>query len=175
MKHASLSLDYFALAKEAKALNTSGAAKVIRIALLADCATQHLADITRAIAARNNVQAEVYEGNYDGVDLEILDPNSALYAFIPQYVVILLSSEKLKAHLYASHDRRGFADETIGRLENLWTAFRAHSQATIIQSTFVLPSERAFGNYELKVADSRSSLRSITGWRSRLASLRTSF
>ena len=39
MKHAMLSLDYFALAKEAKALNTSGAAKVIRIALLADCAT----------------------------------------------------------------------------------------------------------------------------------------
>ena len=73
MKHAMLSLDYFALAKEAKALNISGAAKVIRIALLADCATQHLADIMRAIAARNNVQAEVYEGNYDGVDLEILD------------------------------------------------------------------------------------------------------
>ena len=115
MKHATLSLDYFALAKEAKALNTSGAAKVIRIALLTDCATQHLADITRAVAARNNVQAEVYEGNYDGVDLEILDPNSALYAFNPQYVVILLSSEKLKAHLYVSSDRRGFADETIGQ------------------------------------------------------------
>ena len=158
MKHASLSLDYFALAKEAKALNTSGAAKVIRIALLADCATQHLADIARAIAARNNVQAQVYEGNYDGVDLEILDPNSALYAFNPQYVVILLSSEKLKAHLYASSDRRGFAEETIGRLENLWAAFRAQSQATIIQSTFVLPSERAFGNYELKVADSVGSI-----------------
>jgi hypothetical protein len=81
MKHASLSLDYFALAKEAKALNTSGAAKVIRIALLADCATQHLADITRAIAARNNVQAEVYEGNYD------VDPRSLieirLIAFSP--------------------------------------------------------------------------------------------
>jgi FkbH-like protein len=153
-----LSLDYFALAKEAKALNTSGAAKVIRIALLADCATQHLADIMRAIAARNNVQAQVYEGNYDGVDLEILDPNSALYAFNPQYVVIILSSEKLKAHLYASGDRRSFADETVGRLENLWSAFRAQSQATIIQSTFVLPSERAFGNYELKVADSVGSI-----------------
>ena len=123
MKHAMLSLDYFALAKEAKALNTSGAAKVIRIALLADCATQHLADITRAIAARNNVQAEVYEGNYDGVDLEILDPNSALYAFNPQYVVILLSSEKLKAHLYASQRPAGVrrrnnrqAGEFVGRV-----------------------------------------------------------
>jgi FkbH-like protein len=158
MKHAMLSLDYFALAKEAKALNISGAAKVIRVALLADCATQHLADIIRAIAARNNVQAEVYEGNYDSVDLEILDGNSALYAFQPQYAVILLSSEKLKARLYAASDRRSFADETVGRLENLWSAFRAHSQATIIQSTFVLPSERAFGNYELKVADSVGSI-----------------
>ena len=93
MKHAMLTLDYFALSKEAKGFNTSGAAKVIRIALLADCETQQLADITRAIAARNNVQAEMYEGNYDGVDLEILDRNSALYAFNPQYVVILLSSK----------------------------------------------------------------------------------
>ena len=158
MKHAMLTLDYFALSKEAKGLNTSGTAKVIRIALLADCATQQLADITRAIAARNNVQAEMYEGNYDGVDLEILDRNSALYAFNPQYVVILLSSEKLKAHLYASGDRRSFADEMVSRLENLWKTFRAQSQATIIQSTFVLPSERAFGNYELKIADSVGSI-----------------
>ena len=158
MKHAMLTLDYFALSKEAKALKMSSAAKVIRIALLADCATQHLATIMRAIAARNNVLAEVYEGNYDGVDLEILDPNSALYAFNPQYVVVLLSSEKLKARLYASGDRRTFADETVGRLESFWTAFRAHSQATIVQSTFVLPSERAFGNYELKVADSVGSI-----------------
>jgi predicted enzyme involved in methoxymalonyl-ACP biosynthesis len=175
MKHAMLTLDYFALSKEAKALKISSAAKVIRIALLADCATQHLATIMRAIAARNGVQAELYEGNYDGVDLEILDPNSALYAFAPQYVVILLSSEKLKARLYASGDRRTFADETVGRLENLWGAFRAHSQATIVQSTFVLPSERAFGNYELKVADSVGSIfpRSTIAWRSRRARLRT--
>jgi predicted enzyme involved in methoxymalonyl-ACP biosynthesis len=92
MNHAMLTLDYFALSKEAKALKTSSDAKAIRIALLADCATQHLATIVRAIAARNGVHAELYEGNYDGVDLEILDPNSALYAFAPQFVVFLLSS-----------------------------------------------------------------------------------
>jgi FkbH-like protein len=158
MKYATETLDYFTLTKEAKSLKTENGAKVIRIALLADCATQHLATIFRAIAARNDIKAELYEGNYDGVDLEILDPQSTLYAFDPQYVIILLSSEKLKAHLYASCDRRTFAEETVGRLENLWGAFRSHSQATIIQSTFVLPSERAFGNYELKVADSVGSI-----------------
>ena len=132
----------------------------------------------RALAARNNVQAEVYEGNYDGVDLGVFDPNSALYAFNPQYVVILLSGEKLKAHLYASGDRRSFADETVNRLENLWAAFRGQSQATIIQSTFVLPSERAFGNYELKVVKIRSaqsSLRSTIDWPLKRGRQRTSF
>jgi hypothetical protein len=73
-------------------------------------------------------------------------------------VVILLSSEKLKARLYASIDRRTFGDETVGRLKSLWGAFSAHSQATIIQITFVLPSERAFGNCELKVAVSIGSI-----------------
>ena len=158
MKHAMVSLDYFALAREAKGLKTPRPPRSFASRSWRTARPSILATIMRAIAARNNVQAEVYEGNYDGVDLEILDPNSELYAFTPQYVVILLSSEKLKGRLYASKDRRSFADETVGRLENLWSAFRAHSQATIIQSTFVLPSERAFGNYELKVADSVGSI-----------------
>ncbi len=71
------------------------------------------------------------------IDLEILDPNSALRACAQQYAVILLSSEKLKARLYASIDRRMFGGETVGRLKSLWGAFSAHSQAMLIQSTFV--------------------------------------
>jgi FkbH-like protein len=73
-------------------------------------------------------------------------------------MVILVNSEKLKSRFYESGDRAGFADATIDRLENLWTTFRQHSKATVIQSNYVLPSERAFGNYEIKVADSMGSV-----------------
>ena len=59
-----------------------------------------------------------------------------------------MSSEKLKNCLYDSADRKVFAADTIERIESLWGAFGALSSATIVQSTFVLPSERAFGNYE---------------------------
>ena len=69
-----------------------------------------------------------------------------------------MSTEKLKARLYNSPNRAGFVDETLQRLETLWSMFGANSSATVIQSTYVAPTERAFGNYELKVADSLGSI-----------------
>ena len=69
-----------------------------------------------------------------------------------------MSAEKLKSRLYDAADRSSFAADTVERIETLWSAFGKLSSATIIQSTFVLPSERAFGNYELKVADSLGAI-----------------
>ncbi len=154
MRYTTNSLDYFALLKDSQRVYVPDSAKVIRVAILADCATQQLATMMKVLGAKNDVNVKVYEGDYDGIDLDILDPSSRLYSFEAQYVIILMSSEKLKIRLYNTDRRKTFAAETVERLENLWNAFRAHSAATIIQSTFVLPSERAFGNYELKVADS---------------------
>ena len=154
MRYSAETLDYSALMKEAAALDVPPGAKTVKVAILADCAIQQLALLLKALAARNGVALDVYEGGYDSIDLEILNPDSSLYAFEPQYLIVLLSSEKLKARLYDSADRMAFAADTIGRIEGLWGAFGARSAATIVQSTFVLPSERAFGNYELKAADS---------------------
>jgi FkbH-like protein len=140
--------------KEAGSLKIPPGAKTVKVAILADCAVQQLTTLLKTLAARNEVALEVYEGGYDSIDLEILNPESGLYAFDPQYLIVLMSGEKLKNRLYDSTDRMVFAVDTIGRIESLWDAFGAHSGATIVQSTFVLPSERAFGNYELKAADS---------------------
>ena len=167
MRYPAAALDYFALLKQAGSISFSENAKIIRLAILADCATQHLVTMFKVLGAKNGVRFEVYEGDYDGIDLEIFNPNSGLYAFDPQYVIILTSSEKLKSRLYDKDDRTSIANDTVDRLENLWDFFRAHSNATIIQSTFVLPSERAFGNYELKFADSVGSI--FTEINSRLA------
>ncbi len=167
MRYPTDALDYFALLKQAGTITLSENTKVIRLGILADCATQHLVTMLKVLGAKNSVRFEVYEGGYDGIELEILNPDSGLYAFDPQYVIILTSSEKLKSRLYDRDERKSFAGDTVNRLENLWDAFRAHSNATIIQSTFVLPSERAFGNYELKFADSVGSI--FTEINSRLA------
>ena len=154
MRYSADSLDYSSLIREGGALAAPSGGKTVKVAILADCAIQQLTTLLKVLAARNGVALDVYEGGYDSIDLEILNPESSLYAFGPQYLIVLMSSEKLKNRLYDSADRKVFAADTIERIESLWGAFGALSSATIVQSTFVLPSERAFGNYELKVADS---------------------
>jgi predicted enzyme involved in methoxymalonyl-ACP biosynthesis len=158
MRYSIESLDYLSLLKESRNVSLTEHSKRIRVAILADCATQHLIPILGALAARNDVIIDTYQGDYNGVELEILNQDSSLYLFDPQFVIILNSTEKLKTGLYNYGDRNSFAMEVVGKLDALWKAFRSHSNATIIQSTFVLPSERAFGNYELKVPDSVGSI-----------------
>jgi FkbH-like protein len=172
MRYAANILDYFELLKGADCISPAKSARTVRLAVLADCATQHLVVMIKALGARNNLKVEVYEGGYDGIDLEILNDESGLYSFDPQYVIILMSGEKLKERLYDCDERKSFAGEIIARLENLWDSFRAHSNATLVQSTFVLPSERAFGNYELKVADSAGSIFVDINYRLALAARR---
>jgi len=158
VRYATSSLDYFSLLKEGGSAGVPKDAKHIRVAILADAAVQQLASLIKSLGARNAVAIDVYEGGYDSIDLEMLNPSSTLYAFEPQFVIVLMSGEKLKARLYESADRPSFAADTVRRIEGLWEAFRANSSATIVQSTFVLPTERAFGNYELKVANSVGSI-----------------
>ena len=154
MRYDAASLDYFKLLKEGKALGLADDAPTLRLAILADCATQQLGSFIKTLAARNGVRVVMYEGGYDAIDLEILNPDSDLYAFDPAYVIVLMAEEKLKSRLYEAGDRSTFADDTVARIRALWQALGERSAATLIQSTFVLPSERAFGNYELKAADS---------------------
>ena len=124
MRSVSDTLDYFALLKDARNIDLPDDAKTIRLAILAEYATQHLVTMIKVLGAKSTIVFDIYEGAYDGIDLEILNPNSELYSFQPQYVVILTSSENLKNRLYSCKNRKSFVAETVARLDGLWNAFR---------------------------------------------------
>jgi FkbH-like protein len=155
---ASAGLDYLQLVKEAKDLGAADATKALRIAILADFATQQLVPLLKALCARRGFRLEIYEAGYDTIDLEILNRESGLYAFAPDFIAVLMATQSLLPRLYATDARSDFAGETVTRLVGRWSLLRERSSATILQSTFVLPSERAFGGYELKVAESAGSV-----------------
>jgi FkbH-like protein len=154
MKNPTQRPDYLTLARQARTLDTSVCSRTLRLALLADFATQNLAMILRVLAANLGVKLEIYEGGYDQIQLEILNPKSGLYAFEPEFIAILPAGEKLKSRFYEAQDRADFATATVSGLVNLWDVLRKNSAATVIQGTYVPPGERAFGNFELKTADS---------------------
>jgi len=146
-------LDYNRLTKRAKRLG-SISAPPIKLALLADVSTQHLVPLLRVLLADHNVDAKIYEAGYDTVELEALNPNSGLYAFNPEVIVILQSIMKLKDRLYdALGSRTSFIQAHADRIHAVWNAIRNRSQAIILQSTFVLPYERSSGNFSCLAND----------------------
>ena len=158
IRYEAATLDYLRLVEESRSLVYDDRHTAVRLAILAECSTHHLATLLKVLFVRNGIRPLLYEAGYDVIETEILDPGSRLYGFKPDYVVLLPSGEKLKARLYATEDRAGLVTEAAERCRALWDAVRRHSQAVIIQANFVRPSERAFGNYELIVPSSVGSM-----------------
>jgi len=146
LKNDRSALDYAQLLKRAKRLGPVSGPK-LKVALLADVSTQHLVPLLRVLFADHGVDVELYEAGFDTIELESRDPNSALYAFAPQVMVLLQSTMKLKRTFHADGAHANFARTQADSIETVWNAFRAHTSAVIVQNTFVLPYERPSGNF----------------------------
>jgi len=94
-------LDFFALSKAAKTLDVSGCAQTMRVAVLGDCATQHLSAILPVLFARESIDARVFDAEYDSIELQAFDAASHLYAFGADAIVLLNSTGKLRKKYYA--------------------------------------------------------------------------
>jgi FkbH-like protein len=152
-------LEYGKLVAISRRLVDSAEKAHLKLAILSDAATQQFIPILRAILDSNGFFAEIYEGAFDAIEIETYNPGSKLYSFDPDAVVLLNSSQALRA----SFARRGgsaveFVAETLKKITGVWTAIRTHSRASVVQSTFALPLERVFGNFDLKVPDSLYSV-----------------
>ncbi len=150
-------LDYMELLREA-GRPPEGATRIVRLAILADCAAQFLTPILRALFARRGIDLQVYEATFDAIEIEVVDSNSQLYQFKPHYVAIVMATQRLRVAIEGSASRDGVADATTARIVDLWSRIAAQSGARIVQATFVRPLERAFGNYELTVPNSVGSI-----------------
>jgi FkbH-like protein len=97
----------------------------------------------------------VYEAPFAAVELEVFNPSSALYRFQPEMIVILNATQALRSTYFQQGDTgAALAAEVEERASGIWEAIRGNCSALVIQSSYVMPYERLFGNYDLKHADS---------------------
>jgi FkbH-like protein len=147
----SADLDYHELVKQAKRL-LPGTGQSLKLALLADVSTQHLTPLLKVLFARAQVSVDIYEAGFDTVQTEAYNPASALYAFEPQVVVILQAAAGLRARYYRfSGDVGSFVQSEVDAISGVWEALQSRLPVPVLQSTFVLPYERPFGNFGMKV------------------------
>jgi len=150
-----LSLDYRALVSASRRLDPAKATRKVKVALLSDAATQRFVPVLRTLFHRQGVDAEIYEAPFDGLELEIYNQASGLYQFKPDFVVVLNSVQALRANfLKRPGNSVSFAEETIARMTKIWDVIHSRLTATLIQSNFVLPYERFFGNFDHKTPES---------------------
>ena len=148
-------LEYSALLQASRSLDFGKTTEHLRLALLSDAATQRFVPLLRALFHRHHVNAEVYEAPFDAIEVEVYDSKSGLYQFAPHAVIVLNAVQALRTNfLRCPDDATEFARQTAEKMVRVWETIQSHCTATVIQSNFVLPYERFFGNFDHKVPQS---------------------
>ncbi len=147
-------LKYSALLRQSKQWDYAQCNRSLRVAVLSDAAVQQLVPLLKVLLAPHGIRADVYLAEYDSIELEVFNAESGLYAFAPDVVVILNAVNALRLKYYRqTSDRCAFAATQAAKLASLWDTLGERLPATIIQSIYVLPYERQFGNFDHKVPE----------------------
>ncbi len=127
-----------------------------RLALLGDCATQHLATVLRGYARYTDLNLDVFDADYNQLDAQIMDLNSEMYAFDAQAVLLYMCAEKLQQAFYdaPASQRNSFADQIFEKISAYWQMICAKSSTVVLQFNFASIDDGCFGSYAMKTADS---------------------
>jgi len=126
--------------------------KNIKIAVLGGkLSLQHFVMVLRYMLSIEGIYADIYEGEYDGIAMDVLDDDSALYTFSPEIIIILTHYNDIR-FIPECFDERARIDElikvSIDYYKNIWHKLSRITNCTILQSNIVLPDEHILGNLE---------------------------
>ena len=131
-------------------------AKAARVAVLGFCTTQYYASVLRGLGKAAGFPVVTYEPEYNTVHQTVLDERSELYSFRPDFVVFLTAVQALRNVLLAtdSADRVELGDREIEHLLSVVRRAADMPGVTVVVNEFVLPYERAWGNFSSRVEGS---------------------
>ena len=126
----------------------------IKIAILADSATQMYVQAIKGYGYEAGIDFEIFEADYDQVERQILDPSSELYFFSPEFVIIFYCTNKLlkKFGELRLAEKPSFAQSHIEQCQNLYQNLTSHLKCKIIYFNFNEIDEGIFGNFSNKTA-----------------------
>ena len=129
----------------------------LKVALLGDTATQLLVTSIKGEAVARNIALDIYEGEYNQVERQLLDPTSDLYQFDASIVIIFQSTHKLCEHhsLQPAEKQELVAEERLAFLASICEN-PAFNDKKIIYFNYPEIEDTVFGSYANKVEASFS-------------------
>lgn len=129
--------------------------KKYKVALLGDTATQFLATAIRGEAVARNQAVELYEGEYNQVEQQLLDQTSELYSYNADFLIIFYSTHKLgeRHSILPINKQITLADDIIDFVVTV-CEMPAFTQKKIILFNYPEIDDSVFGSYANKVRSS---------------------
>jgi len=130
--------------------------KKIKIAILSDSASQLLNIAIKGHGYTAGLNFEIYEADYNQVDLQIFDADSELYRFDPDFIFINRSTERLLKDFYKKGlgEQSNYAEQVAAITRNYYNTISSRLRSRIIINTFPEIDDSVFGNFAAKTASS---------------------
>jgi len=140
-------LQFSALKKNLK--KDFSAFKSAKLAVLSDSASQFIVDAVKGYGYEVQLNFEIYEADYDQIDLQLLNTSSELYEFAPDYIFINRSSERLlkQYNKYSKAGQEVFAQKVVDTTRSYLEVISSHCNSRVICSNFPEINDGVFGNY----------------------------
>ncbi len=128
----------------------------MKVAIIGNVATQFLAVAVNGLAKINGINIIVQDTDYNQIDAQLLDDNSEVFQFNPQFIVLWLATDKLYEEFLDSSlgDRERFAESVMDRVKRYWQLIESKSESKIIQPNFTEIDDKVLGQYSAKIATS---------------------
>ncbi len=129
----------------------------VKVALLGDTATQLLVTAIKGEAVDRGLSLDIYEGEYNQVERQLMDPASELYEFDAELTVIFQSTHKLgEYHSSLSIEKQEqLAEERLSFISSLCES-PSFVNKKIIYFNYPEIEDTVFGSYANKVISSFS-------------------
>jgi FkbH-like protein len=125
-----------------------GADGALRIAIVGTMTTEFVARALAIACVQENVFPLIEQAPYGAFHQEILDPNSNLYRFKPQIVVLVIGWRDCVTELPLNADAeaaRAAIGKRVDELDKLWRTLQSRTAARIIQHLVAPPPFRLTG------------------------------
>lgn len=124
----------------------------LRLAILGSYSIQHFSMMLEMFLLGMGISAEIYEGEYNGIRMDVLDTDSAFYRFRPDMTLLLMDHRDIHALPECLQEKNGVEAlfrETMEGLTGLWDKIKENlPSCQIFQTNLVIPTEQPLENLE---------------------------
>jgi FkbH-like protein len=125
--------------------------RTFKIAILRSITIEPMLPFLKVKCFENKINPELYLGDYNIIDQEILNKNSGLYNFKPEVLIVFTRLEEMSPRLVdsylqlSSEEIEAETENLLAKIENLVSTFRENPKAKMILHNFELPEFLVFG------------------------------